>query len=404
MTLQRILVIDDNPDLCALVVAAAQHKGIDCIAAADADTFFAKLTLDISLIMLDLVMPKVDGVELLRMLGKQKCATPIVLMSGVGARVLETAVSLAKLLGLNVAGHLRKPFRIAELEAFLEPPAESKKNVRKTRNVVLREDELTRALLRDEFILHYQPQIEISTGEVIGVEALVRWQHPVHGLIYPDSFIARCEEINLIDQLGGAVASRALSEIAGLSGERSKPLIVSINVSAHTLLDLSLPDTLSNLAHKHNKNPEEVVLEITETGIVRELSQTLDVLTRLRMKGFQLSIDDFGTGYAMMQQLRDIPATEIKFDRSFVINMNNKRDRVMVLKTIEIGHELGLKVVAEGVETHDHLDFLRTNGCDLAQGYLFSKPIPPADFSAWLANYQPMRLPEKSEPVPAHLI
>jgi len=391
MTQPRILIIDDDPDVAALVDAAAQEKGITCIVAADADAFFAALTPDVSVIFLDLVMPKVDGVELLRMLGKQQCATPIVLMSGVGARILETAVSLAKSLGLTVAGHLRKPFRITELETFLQPPAEQKKTVRESREVVLRDDELTRALLCGEFVLHYQPQIEIATGDVVGVEALVRWMHPVHGLIYPDSFITRCEGLNLIGKLGALVAARALSEIAGLSGARSKPLVLSINVSARALLDLSLPDKMAALALKHNKKAEEVVLEITETGLVRDLTQTLDVLTRLRMKGFQLSIDDFGTGYAMMQQLRDIPVTEIKIDRSFVMNIHNQSDRVMVLKTIEIGHELGLKVVAEGVETPAHLDILRTHGCDLAQGYLFSKPLPPADFYTWLANYQPIQ-------------
>jgi len=388
MTSPRILIIDDNPDVVALITAAADYKGIACIVAADAETFLAALTPDISLILLDLVMPNVDGVELLRMLGEQKCATPIVLMSGVGARILETAVSLAKSLGLTVAGHLRKPFRIAELETFFELPPASQTAAHKTRDVLLEDDELTRAMTQDEFVLHYQPQIEIASGEVVGAEALVRWQHPVHGLIYPDSFIARCEGLNLIGQLGSLVAARALSEIAGLSGARGKPLVLSINISAFNLLDLTFPDTLFDLARKHHKKPEEVVLEITETGIIRELTQTLDVLTRLRMKGFQISIDDFGTGYAMMQQLQNIPATEIKIDRSFVMNMNNRSDRVMVLKTIEIGHELGLNVVAEGVETAKHLEVLRAHGCDIAQGYFFSKPLPPADFVAWLANYR----------------
>jgi len=388
MTPPRILIIDDDPDIAALVATTAQHKAIACIVTADADTFLAAIAPDITLILLDLVMPNVDGVELLRMLGEQKCTTPLVLMSGVGARVLETAVSLAKSLGLTVAGHLRKPFRIAELEAFFELPAESRTAARETKDFLLEDGELTRAMAHDEFVLHYQPQIEIATGEVTGVEALVRWQHPVHGLIYPDSFIARCEGLHLIGQLGSLVAARALSEIAGLSGAGGKPLVLSINVSAFTLLDLTFPDALFDLASEHNKKPEEVVLEITETGIVRELSQTLDVLTRLRMKGFQISVDDFGTGYAMMQQLQNIPATEIKIDRSFVMNMNNKSDRVMVLKTIEIGHELGLKVVAEGVETAKHLDILRAHGCDVAQGYLFSKPLPPTEFVAWLANYR----------------
>jgi EAL domain-containing protein (putative c-di-GMP-specific phosphodiesterase class I)/FixJ family two-component response regulator len=389
MTPPRILIIDDDAEIASLVAATAEHSGIDCIVTTDADAFFAALTPDISVIFLDLVMPDIDGVEMLRILGSQMCTVPIVLMSGVGARVLETAVSLARSLGLTVKGHLRKPFRIAELEAFFEPVAESKKEAaNEMRDVVLHDNEFHRALLRNEFVLHYQPQIEIATGEVVGVEALVRWQHPVHGLIYPDSFITRCEGLELINELGMIVAARALSEIATLSVEGSKPLMISINVSAFSLLDLSLPDILFGLARKHNKNPGEVVLEITETGLIRDLSQTLDVLTRLRMKGFQLSVDDFGTGYAMMQQLRDIPATEIKIDRAFVSNIDRPGDRVMVHKIIEMGHELGLKVIAEGVETAGHLEALRECGCDLAQGYFFSKPLPPAEFTQWLANYR----------------
>jgi len=389
MSPPKILVIDDNSELGDIVASAARHKGIACVVTVNADAFFAALTPDVSLILLDLVMPKIDGIELLRMLGMQQCATPIVLMSGMGGRVLETATSLAKSHGLIVAGHLRKPFRIAELEVFLQLAPEPQKVVlNNASNVVLQDDELSRALLHEEFVLHYQPQIEIATGEVVGVEALVRWQHPLHGLVYPDSFIARFEGLELIGQLGAVVAARALSEIADLSSNGNDQLLLSINVSPFTLLDLSFPDTMFALARKHNKRPEEVVLEITETGLIQELSQTLDVLTRLRMKGFQISIDDFGTGYAMMQQLRDIPATEIKIDRSFVMNMDRQSDRVMVLKTIEIGHELGLKVVAEGVETADHLDVLRSHSCDLAQGYLFSKPLPPTDFSAWLTKYR----------------
>jgi len=388
MTSPKILLIDDDAEVGELIAAAAQQKAIPCVVTSDALSFFTAISPEISLILLDLVMPNLDGVELLRLLSEQKCAIPIVLISGVDPRVLETAVSLAKSLGLTVAGHLCKPFRIADLDAFLEPPVEQKKPVRNLRKVVLQDEELHRALLCDEFVLHYQPQIDIATGAVVGVEALVRWQHPVHGLIYPDSFVARCEGLSLIGQLGISVTDRALSEIATLYSDCDKPLAVSINVSAFTLLDLSLPDTMSALAQKYNKNPEEIVLEITETGLSRELSQTLDVLTRLRMRGFRISVDDFGTGYAMMLQLRDIPATEIKIDRSFVMNMDQKNERVMVLKTIEIGHELGLKVVAEGVETAKHLDILRAHGCDIAQGYLFSKPLSSKDFSAWLANYQ----------------
>ena len=137
---------------------------------------------------------------------------------------------------------------------------------------------------------------------------------------------------------------------------------------------------------------EKVILEITETGLIEETSRTLDVLARLRMKRVHLSIDDFGTGYSMMQQLQNIPATELKIDRSFVSNLDGSdSNRVMVQKTIEIGHGLDMKVVAEGVETREQLEFLRANGCDIAQGYFFSRPLSPNDLLAWLDSYRSHR-------------
>jgi len=221
------------------------------------------------------------------------------------------------------------------------------------------------------------------------VEALVRWQHPERGLIFPDDFIGRLEGLGLIDRLGWIVANRGLVEI-GRFADRSGILpMLSINVSVASLDDLTFPDTMAALIASHGIPPEKVVLEITESCLIQNLKRTLDVLTRLRMKRVQLSIDDFGTGYSMMQQLRNIPATELKIDRSFVIDMHNSdSSRVMVQKTIEIGHELGMKVVAEGVETMEQLDFLRSNGCDIGQGYLFSRPLPATELVHWLEKHR----------------
>jgi EAL domain-containing protein (putative c-di-GMP-specific phosphodiesterase class I) len=146
---------------------------------------------------------------------------------------------------------------------------------------------------------------------------------------------------------------------------------------------------MASLAEEYDIDPACIVVEVTESGLFEDLSTILDVLARLRIKGFDISIDDFGTGYAMMQQLRHIPATQIKIDQSFVGNMQvSNSDRIVVEKTVEIGHELGLKVVAEGVETVEQLDFLRKIGCDIVQGYYFSRPLAPKDLMEWLSNYR----------------
>jgi EAL domain-containing protein (putative c-di-GMP-specific phosphodiesterase class I) len=388
---KKISVVDDNIDVCELVCSTAEAMGFDCSTATDAETFLQMLTPDTSLILLDLVMPDMDGVELLRLLSQQKCQAGIILMSGTGKRIIESAGQLAQALGLSVVGSLQKPFRIAELEKVLEqrtnssavPPA------RQDQRVLIRKEELHQAILRDEFVLHYQPQIDIVTGRVVGVEALARWQHPERGLVFPDTFINRMERLSLIYELGWIVMTRGMSEVSQFAGSDGKTPMLSINESVYSLRNLKFPDILASLAEKHGIAPSSVTIEITESGLIKELSNTLDILTRLRMKGFNLSIDDFGTGYAMMQQLKVIPATELKIDRSFISDMHrNERDRVIVQKTIEMGHELGIHIIAEGVESTEQLDFLQLKGCDSAQGYLFSRPLPPNEMVSWLRDYR----------------
>jgi EAL domain-containing protein (putative c-di-GMP-specific phosphodiesterase class I)/ActR/RegA family two-component response regulator len=389
--MQRILVIDDESDVGEFIAAAAQGMGLQCTVTADAAAFLEALTPDTTLILLDLIMPEMDGIELLRLLGKRKCKTGIVLMSGVGKRTLESAGQLAQVLGLSIAGHLQKPFRLAELEKVLARHAEpvTLPIVQEGVQFITLNEELRSAVERDEFITYYQPQIDIATGRVIGVEALVRWQHPERGLIFPDDFIGRLEELGLIDELGWIVANRGMSEVGQFANGDGKAPMLSLNASVYSLHDLKFPDILVSIAEKHGISPANITIEITESGLIKELSRTLDILTRLRMKQVKLSIDDFGTGYAMMQQLKNIPATELKIDKSFVLDMQvNDRDRIMVQKTVELGHELGMHVIAEGVETQEQLDLLRANGCDSAQGYLFSRPIPAKEMVNWLASYR----------------
>jgi EAL domain-containing protein (putative c-di-GMP-specific phosphodiesterase class I)/FixJ family two-component response regulator len=390
-TPQRVLVIDDERDIGAFIASASRAMGFDCTATIDAATFLKELTPETTLIFLDLMMPQTDGVEVLRLLSQQECKVPIVLMSGVGSRVLETAEQLAQTLGLSIIGHLNKPFRLKELQSMLgksAAPMASSSAILTAQNDI-QDAEVRDAVEQDEFVLHYQPQIEIATGNVIGVEALARWMHPARGLIFPDSFIGRAEGLGLIDQLGWIVYDRGMREVGQFADDRGTVPMLSLNVSVHSLRDLNFPDRFLSLIEKHGLSAGNVTIEITESGLMKELSRTLDVLTRLRMKKVSLSIDDFGIGYAMMQQLRNVPATELKIDKSFVQNLHcNERDRVIAQKTIEIGHQLGMKVVGEGVETQDQMDFLRVNQCDALQGYLFSRPLPAKDLLNWLAQYR----------------
>ncbi|HTD04362.1 EAL domain-containing response regulator [Undibacterium sp.] len=390
--LPHLLIIDDEKEVGEFTGIVAQSLGFAYTSTTNAGDFLAALDEDVTLILMDLMMPDMDGIELLRLLGQRKCKTTLILMSGYDKRVLETAEELAQTLGLSVAGHLQKPFKLPELQKLLKGYAllNVVAPVAKQASRAVTKEELQRAMVREELVLHYQPQLHIASGEVVGVEALVRWQHPERGLVFPDDFIPQAEALGVIDELGWYVARLGLSEIRQFVSREGTQLKLSLNVSSQSLHDLRLPDTFIALARQYGVAPENVVLEITESGLIKELASALDILTRLRMKRVHLSIDDFGTGYAMMQQLRHVPATELKIDKSFVQDMHQLNSaRVVVRKTIEIGHELGMKIVAEGVETKEQLEFLHLNGCDIAQGYYFSRPVPAPILVDWIKHYVP---------------
>jgi EAL domain-containing protein (putative c-di-GMP-specific phosphodiesterase class I) len=388
---QKLLIIDDNADIGEFVCAAAKLWDWHCTTTTTAADFMASLSDDTTLIFLDLMMPEIDGIEMLRLLAQQHCQIGIVLMSGVGQRVLETANELAGELGLFIVAHLRKPFQLRDLETILTRPR--KPRPIRTRGAasanVIANNDLRSAIDNNQFVVHYQPQIDMRTGKIVALEALARWQHPQKGLIFPDDFIARLEIMGWIGELGSIVARDALSHAGRFAEAYGEMPAISINVSVLSLVDLKFPDSLLGVAAQCGVPADKITVEITETGLIEELSKTLDVLARLRMKGVQISIDDFGTGYSMMQQLRRIPATELKIDRSFIHNMQNSDgDRIIVQKTIEMGHELGMQVVVEGVETSAQLEFLRISGGDIAQGYLFTRPLPPEAAIRWLKDYR----------------
>jgi EAL domain-containing protein (putative c-di-GMP-specific phosphodiesterase class I) len=331
-------------------------------------------------------MPGVDGIELLRYLGEQGCQSGIVLMSGFDKRVLSVSEELAREMGLNVLGHFQKPIRFVDLERFLQ---RSSKNIAVLASPgepdgPLNEDELRSAIREDQLVLHYQPQIDIRSHLPVGVEALVRWNHPTRGLLNPDTFIATSESLGLIDELTWLVVKKALGDRRRLTKHGWRPTL-SINISAVSLRDLEMPEKFLSHAAAFETSPKDLVIEVTESGLIKELRTALDILTRLRVRGMDLSIDDFGTGYSMLQQLKRVPANELKIDKMFVQAMEHDEEaRTMVCKTVELGHELGMRVVAEGVETEEQLLRLSGMGCDIAQGYLFSHPVPLQEILAWL--------------------
>jgi diguanylate cyclase (GGDEF)-like protein/PAS domain S-box-containing protein len=244
--------------------------------------------------------------------------------------------------------------------------------------------DLRRAIEHDELRLHYQPKVSFKTGDVIRVEALVRWQHPDHGLIPPDKFIPFAEQTGLIRPLGHWVLSEALSQYhAWRLGGRRVP--IAVNLSMHNLQDPELPALIGGLLARWGIPPSELILEITETTIMADPERTKDVLQRLQGLGIQIAIDDFGVGHSTFSYLKHLPVNEIKIDRSFVQDMSRSdSDAAIVRSTIDLAHSLGLEVVAEGIENEETWAQLADMGCDVAQGYFFSQPLPPDAFAEWL--------------------
>lgn len=246
--------------------------------------------------------------------------------------------------------------------------------------------DLRRALERDELQLYYQPKVDLAKRSVIGVESLIRWKHPEHGFIPPDEFIGMAERTRMIGALSQWVLVTAFRQCARWQ-QAGHDLIVSINLSTKDLNDPELPDLIAGIMAKTEAPPEKIMFEITEGSIMVDPTRVLIIVERLRAMGFQFSIDDFGTGYSSLAYLKKLPVSELKIDKSFVMDMaSSQNDRVIVRATVELAHGLGLKVTAEGIETPETLEILRGYGCDIGQGYLFSKPLSATDLESWCAQ------------------
>jgi EAL domain-containing protein (putative c-di-GMP-specific phosphodiesterase class I) len=253
--------------------------------------------------------------------------------------------------------------------------------------------QLRQAFDRDELVLHFQPKVAADNGELLGVEALVRWQHPTRGLLPPFDFIELAESTTLIHRLTTVVVDKALAFIRSRLDQGVR-MPVAVNVSARSLLDKAFPAKIAaQLAH-HGVPAELLWIELTEGTIMADPDKALAILTELRGTGIRLSVDDFGTGYSSMAYLKVLPVDELKVDRTFVKGMTtDDSDAVLVQSAIDLGHNLGLSVVAEGVEDEETLIALKNLGVDVVQGYYLGRPMAPELLDQWIADRAPAALP-----------
>jgi diguanylate cyclase (GGDEF)-like protein len=247
-------------------------------------------------------------------------------------------------------------------------------------------EELRTALAHDQLVVYYQPKIELATGQVHDVEALVRWDHPTRGLLYPDGFLDLVEEAGLMRTMTRVVLEIALNQAEAWHAQ-GRQLVIAVNLSASSLVDTDLPDEVAAMLAARDLPPAALQLEITEEFLMSDRGRARDILTRLRSHGVQISIDDFGTGYSSLSYLRDLPIDELKLDQSFIFPMaDDAHAAALVASTIALAHSLDLRMVAEGVENHTAYTELTAMGCDQAQGYYMSRPVPAAELEAWLST------------------
>lgn len=349
----------------------------------------------VDVLVCDLDMPEMDGVEFISHVAVNKLARALVVVSGVEVSILHTVETMARAYGIQVLETIPKPLSLQQLSESLEgfqasepvaaPVAAPDQATR---------EELLRGIGKREFLTFFQPKIAMATGELTGVETLVRWYRPGLGVLTPKDFIHRLEEEGLMDELTELLMRQTCIYLRAWD-DRGVSVNASVNISMSSLGDIQFADKLHAVAREEDCDPSRITLELTESDVMTKIANVLNVLARFRLKGFRLSIDDFGTGYSTLKQLNNMPFTELKIDQAFVQNApGDPRSRAIVETSLQLARKLGLKSVAEGVETRAQWDLLRSLGSDEAQGYFISRPMPGHQLPDWKELWLAPEVPE----------
>ncbi len=392
-----ILLLDDDPHMLEVLTRTVRRMGY---ARTSSATSAAEALLQLEhdpdsgeVIICDLTMPDIDGIEFLQTLNASPFRGSVILLSGQSERVMH---SVQRVLGgrqLTILGALTKPVDRAALRALLDGWRPPLKQQPAPAAVPVTADEVRRANSEHQWTLHFQPQVNLLTGAFVGLEALIRWNHPERGLLYPDQFIAVAEESGAIDDMTDWVIGEALRQRSRWLGQ-GLDLQIAVNISMASLMAPDYWRRVTTLVRDAGAAPRDLVLELTESQLPHSSLIPLENLVRLRLQRFTLSIDDFGTGHSSLAQLRDVPFTELKVDRGFVHGARDSQIiRPMLEGSLGIARRMGLRSVAEGVETLADWGLLRELDCDLAQGYYIGRPMSAEQVSAWHRSWQ-ARIPD----------
>jgi EAL domain-containing protein (putative c-di-GMP-specific phosphodiesterase class I)/FixJ family two-component response regulator len=388
-----IVLLDDDPFMLKLLTHMLAHLGYTRVAACESgERALAQVrgTQEVvDLILLDINMPGMDGVEFIRRLVECQYGGSVILVSGENSRILESVERLIEAHRLTALGCLQKPVKPDELATLMSTlkPSIGHRSLAGVIQHSYSAEQLRAAISQGQLVNYYQPKVAIATREVVGMESLVRWRHPVDGLIFPDQFLGLATEHGLLTQITGAVLGDAMRQ-AKAWAQAGYHLPVAVNISMDDLIALDFPDAAEALAASVGIAPQLLTLEVTERQVMRQLSTALDVLSRLSLKRFRLSIDDFGTGHSSLAQLRDLPFDELKVDRGFVHGASSDGTCAAICDaSLRMAHQLGMQVVGEGIEDRDDWNFLSKLKCDVGQGYFIAKPMPAADVVGWISAW-----------------
>lgn len=387
----RVLILDDDLFFSELLSEMLRSIGYtDILLESDGNRALQTIksqTPDI--LFCDIDMPGMDGIEFLRHLVIQDYTGNLLLMSGAIPGLLKAVERLAISHGLNLLGSLDKPFELNVLAELIAKPHQSiQKSQGYAQPKKLTAKELHEGLHQARLVLLYQPKVAVYGRHVPDAECLARWQHPEYGLLGPDSFIGVAEETGSIGELTQIVLDKAATNLS-LWRQTGSKFRLAINVSMINLCRLDLPEIFEKIVQSKGLKPEDFILEVTESRLVNNLSVTLEILTRLRLKGFGLSIDDFGTGYSTMESLMHLPFTELKLDRKFVSGAaENSSARAILESSVRLGRALKLNLVAEGVENRQDWGVIAGLGCHEMQGYLIAKPMAADKLLEWVRRWE----------------
>jgi EAL domain-containing protein (putative c-di-GMP-specific phosphodiesterase class I)/ActR/RegA family two-component response regulator len=384
---RRLLVVDDEHLERMLVAHAVAPLGFVVDAASSFEQAAVLLGQHVyHAIVLDLALGETESIRLLPGLRTGASDPIVVFVSGMDDRVRAASARLAGTLGLRVAGALAKPIAPAALRELLRCTPERAASAARSDGAVPSETELSLALARGELAAAFQPKVMLASGVVGGVEALARWHRPDGTTLAPDLFIPLAETSGLIVPLTAAIMQQSFA--ACRRWRLHYPSCgVAVNISPLTLANPALPDQIEDMLRLAELPPSALIAEITESTIIADPVLAAEVVTRLRIKGIGLAIDDFGTGHSSLLQLMRLPFTELKIDRSFVAACETDMEAWTIIRaTISLAHELGMSVVAEGIETASIARRLAEVGCDIGQGWHFARPMTEEGLADWLGR------------------